>query len=233
MHGKLRTGALILTAGALVIGGTWAASELWRPSASGTKESAASGADSTKGGATPKSAPVELRERLGERAELRALRDEVTELRASLTELQRGADTEGAPSAPEQPQSHEQLMAQAKAEVAYAKAFYDDRHDSEVRDPSWSRQQEAQIREYVSSTEIGLTGLESVDCRSSQCRLVFREVGSETRQGVAEMWGRGPFRFGGFFSVDEATGLLTAYTGREGQPFPQPDLGRVAMETND
>jgi hypothetical protein len=118
-------------------------------------------------------------------------------------------------------------------QVQRALEFHARSHGEQSRDPSWSRAHEEQISDHLAAEAPTGASLESVDCRTSQCRVVVMHQDKGFVEWLRHAWGDGPFQYGGFSHFDEQTGSTTIYLGREGYELQQPDLWAAPGDEGD
>lgn len=128
------------------------------------------------------------------------------------------------PGAPSEPLSPEEVEARERAEVERAREFHDDRYEQEDRDVSWAVDQEQAVQDFLAEARVEGTSLDSVECRTTRCRLVMVYDSPGAHRKLNDLWGRGPFRYGSYFHLDLESNTATVYTGREGVPFAHADL---------
>jgi hypothetical protein len=142
----------------------------------------------------------------------------------------RPSDTGPPPSTSPDPAVPEEIAQVEAREVQIALDFYTRSHGQQAPDSSWSLEREEQIGDYLANDAFAGNSLETVDCRTTQCRLVVMHQDEQAVQRLHQAWGHGPFRYGGFSHYDEQTRTTTIYLGREGYELQQPELGPPPSE---
>jgi hypothetical protein len=158
----------------------------------------------------------ELRELAQLRAEVRELRGEVADARASAPasagEITENSEPTSAAPAPLDPEH-------AAAERAEALSI---RFDAEPRDEAWSVEAAGNIRAVFAGGAVSGTQLDTAECRSTLCRVTLRHDDEAARVELAEhIAGQEAFASGVYYryspdDVRETT--LYVVRGRQGHP---------------
>lgn len=100
--------------------------------------------------------------------------------------------------------------------------FYAAAFASQAVDQTWRDEREVAIRAYLSPGYFPGTKVESVECRSSLCRVLLQHDGPEASRRMDRAWGRGPLRDGAATIVDPLKHTTELYLGRQGHAFVTP-----------
>jgi len=113
-----------------------------------------------------------------------------------------------------------------QAEVEAGRDFHTEVFEDQSRDADWAADEEARVSQLFAGEAFEGSRLDSIECRTTRCRLVFAH---DDAMGHRRLMGRGGwelFRYGGFVSTDPGTNVTTAYIGRQGHNFAQAALHR-------
>jgi hypothetical protein len=148
--------------------------------------------------------------------EVDSLRAEVAVLRQHLAEPTppASAPVHEAPEVQPDPAAAPQAVTPERAQ-----AHFDELIEHEAVEPGWARAQEASISDFVKQEGGDGTLLESVQCRTSLCKLKLRFSGDQTRDAFKLKLGLPPLSEGGFYREEGETGL-TYFAARKGHPLP-------------
>ena len=159
-------------------------------------------------------------------AQIRALQAELREVRHA----QAARDEDDAPEAPvpddrrTEPLSDEEMIRRERAQVEEAKAFYETLYEQEARDAGWAGEREREVRSYLSEKLSDASRLDSIECRSTKCRIALSVETPDDMQSLNRLWGRGPFRYGSFSSLDASGRAMIVYVGRSEHTFEHPSF---------
>jgi hypothetical protein len=157
----------------------------------------------------------------GGEVQLAAVKGEVASLRAELAALKQRAAEPKAEPPEEQPEPTEVEPTPARRGVTpeAAQAHFDALLEHEPLERGWAGAQEASISEFVKHEGGDGTVLESVECRSTLCRLKLRFADGQTRDAFKLKLGMPPLNDGGFYRDQGETGLAY-FAARKGHPLP-------------
>lgn len=118
-------------------------------------------------------------------------------------------------------------LARRLPSAAVLQSHYDAALAAERADARWAPAEESVVLAFFASDAAKGARLEKAECRESMCRIRVRFDDHEARARFLTKIGTPPFQHGGFYRTDDASGIFTLYSAREGRTLPSLDSGPI------